>query len=77
MNQLAEEFPIAESLLPPRLDVTKYLKFAEDQIEAQFERVPGVGSANVFGGQEPELQVIVDSKQLAARGLTIADVRRA
>ncbi len=77
LKQLAEQFPVAKPLLPPKLDVTKYLKFAEDQIEAQFERVPGVGSANIFGGQEPELQVIVDSKQLAARGLTIADVRRA
>ena len=34
LNQLAEEFPVAEPLLPPKLDVTKYLKFAEDQIEA-------------------------------------------
>ena len=77
LKKLADEFPAAQSLLPPDLDVTQYLKFTEDQIEAQLERVPGVGSANIFGGQEPELQVIVDPKQLAARGLTVADVRTA
>lgn len=78
LQQLAQEFPIASSLLPPEdLDVTQYLKFTEDNIEAQLEHIPGVGSAGVFGGQEAELQVIVDSKQLAARGLTLADIRRA
>ena len=39
--------------------------------------MPGVGSANIFGGEEIELQVIVDPNRLAARGLTIADVRLA
>ncbi len=77
LQKLAGEFPEANSLLPKKLDVAKYRKFTEDNIEAQFERVPGVGSANIFGGQEPELQVIVDPKQLAARGLTILDVRNA
>ncbi len=77
LSQFAKEYPEAEKLLPPKLDVTKYRKFAEDHIEAQLERVPGVASSNMFGGQEQELQVIVDPKQLAARGLTIADVRNA
>ena len=75
LQQMADEFPMAESLLPAKLDVTKFRKFTEDNIEAQLERVPGVASANIFGGQELELQVIVDPKKLAARGLTIFDVR--
>ncbi len=77
LTRLADEFPAAAKLLPPKLDVTRFRKFTEDEIEAQLERVPGVASANVFGGMEPELQVIVDPKQLAARGLTIAEVRQA
>jgi HAE1 family hydrophobic/amphiphilic exporter-1 len=56
--------------------VPKLRKFAEDHLEAAFERVEGVSNSNVFGGREPELQVIVDPHKLAARGLTIADVRR-
>ena len=77
LRNLAAEFPAAQELLPPDLDVPKYRKFAEDNIEAQFERVPGVADSNVLGGQDPEMQVIVDPKELAARGLTIDDVRKA
>ncbi len=76
LHKLANEFPAAEVLLPPQIDIAKYKKFAEDNVESRLERVPGVGSANVFGGEEIELQVIVDPNRLAARGLTISDVRR-
>lgn len=75
--KLAAEFPPAAELKPKEVDITKYRKYAEDNLESQLERVPGVAGAGVFGGQEPELQIIVDSKKLAARGLTIGDVRRA
>jgi len=64
-------------LMPPDIDVPKLRLFAEDFIEARFERVVGISNANVYGGQEEELQVIVDPQRLAARGLTIMDLRRA
>ncbi len=76
LRRLAAEHPELEPILPPAIDVPTLRKFAEDQIEAQFERVPGVSNSNVFGGQDPELQVIVDPQQLAYRQLTIPDVRR-
>ncbi|RIK80107.1 MAG: AcrB/AcrD/AcrF family protein [Planctomycetota bacterium] len=55
-------------------DVPKLRRFAEDTIEAAFERVPGVSAANVVGGEDEELQVVVDIQKLAARQLTIAQV---
>jgi HAE1 family hydrophobic/amphiphilic exporter-1 len=64
-------------LLPPKVDVPKLGLFAEDFIEARFERVPGVSNSNVFGGREAEMQVVVDPERLAARKLTIFDIRRA
>ena len=64
-------------LLPPNFDMDIYRKFAEDVIEARFERVDGVSNSNVFGGREPELQVVIDLDLLAHRGLTMGDVRRA
>src|SRR5690606_11794875 len=77
LRLLAKEHPEAAELLPPEsLDITKLRRFAEDEIEARFERVPGVSQSNVIGGLEDELQVVVDPQQLAARQLTIADVRR-
>ena len=76
LRLLAKEHPEVDELLPPKdMDVTKLRRFAEDEIEARFERVPGVSQSNVFGGLEEEMQVVVDPQKLAARGLTITDVR--
>ena len=58
-------------------DVTLLRKFAEDVIEAAFERVTGIANANVSGGKREEMQVVVDPRELAARHLTIEHVRRA
>ena len=78
LRTLANEHPeVKAELLPPEgLEVTKLRRFAEDEIEARFERVPGVSQANVIGGLEDELQVVIDPDRLAARQLTILDVRR-
>ncbi len=78
LQELANDFPVVKELLPPSdMDATTYRKFAEDFIEARFERVPGVANANVLGGREEELQVVINPEKLAARQLTIADVRMA
>jgi hydrophobic/amphiphilic exporter-1 (mainly G- bacteria), HAE1 family len=77
LRELAEKHPEAESLVPKKRDISELRRFCEDTIEARFERVKGVSQANVMGGREDELQVIVDPQRLAARQITIADVRRA
>ncbi|HTN04139.1 MAG TPA: efflux RND transporter permease subunit [Planctomycetaceae bacterium] len=75
LKELARNQPAVGELLPSHEEVIHLRRFAEDFIEAQFERVPGVANSNVIGGLEDELQVIVDPEKLAARQLTIADVR--
>lgn len=77
MRELAEKHPEVRDLLPPDLDVTKLRRFCRDFIETPLERVDGVSNANVMGGREEELQVVVDPHLLAARQLTIGDVREA
>ncbi len=77
LRDLAEAHPEAKTLLPEGIDVPKLLRFAEDFIESRFERVPGVADANVRGGREEEMQVVVDPQRLAARQLTISDLRSA
>lgn len=72
----SEDDRFKELLPPPEMEVIKLRRFAEDEIEARFERVSGVSQANVIGGLEDELQIIIDPERLAARGLTIEDVRR-
>ena len=73
----AEQHPEIGEIVPEPIDVPKLRRFAEDVIEARFERVGGVSNSNVLGGREVEMQVIVDPERLAARQLTIADVRDA
>jgi HAE1 family hydrophobic/amphiphilic exporter-1 len=77
LRRLAQSDPRVAAWLPPETDISTKRKFAEDFIESAFERVEGVSNSNVLGGREEELQVIVDPQKLAARGLTIMDVRAA
>ena len=76
LRDLADEHPELKELLPPEdLNVMHLKRFCEDEIEARFERVSGVAQSNVIGGQEDEMQVIVDPEKLAARQITISDLR--
>jgi len=59
------------------VDINTFHDFAEDYIKPRFERVSGVGSSNVFGGYEREMQVVVDPNALAARGITLSAMARA
>jgi HAE1 family hydrophobic/amphiphilic exporter-1 len=77
LRQLAKTDPRVAAWLPQETDISTKRKFAEDFIEAAFERVEGVSNSNVLGGREEELQVVIDPQKLAARGLTISDVRTA
>lgn len=66
-------------LRPPEdsQEIRKLRDFAEDYIEPYFERIKGVQSTEVYGGFEREVQVRIDAGQLAARGLTFAQVESA
>lgn len=75
LRDAAQQHPELEVLLPPEIDIATFRRFAENVIEPRLERVKGVSNANVMGGLDEELQVIVDPDKLAARNLTIADVR--
>ncbi len=76
IRRLAEAHPEAEELRPKRdKPIPTLLRFVEDEIEASFERVEGVSQSNVMGGLEDELQVVVDPEKLAARQVTLTQVR--
>ncbi|QDU75150.1 Multidrug resistance protein MdtB [Bremerella volcania] len=77
LRRASEKYPEFQELMPPAtLDIQTLKRFAEDEIEARFERVKGVSQSNVIGGLEDEIQVIVHPERLAARSLTVSDVRR-
>ncbi len=76
-KELGQKHPDLVELLPPEVDLQEVRKLSENLIEPELERVNGVAEADTYGGQIEELQVIVDPGRLAARGLTIGDVRLA
>jgi HAE1 family hydrophobic/amphiphilic exporter-1 len=50
--------------------------FIDEHVKPRLERIAGVASFNIYGGQEREVQVIVDSDALAARKVTIPELIR-
>lgn len=77
INDLVDEHPVLKTFILGRNDPALMKKFAEDFIEAEFERVPGIANANVFGGQDQECRIVVNPTRLAAFGVTIDELRNA
>ena len=77
LNLLTGEFPVLATFTMGRDNPALMRKFAEEKIEAAFERIPGVANGNVFGGQEQEFRVEVNPTRLAAFGVTIDQLRAA
>ena len=55
-------------------DIYSYGQFIEDVIQDRLERLTGVAVTTVFGGNLPELHVIVDPNRMARYGLAVPDV---
>ena len=62
---------------PRGLNMDMMRDFVDDNVRVRLESVEGVSRAEVGGGAERQIQVRLDSDQLAERGLTVPDVRRA
>ncbi|MDA1229503.1 MAG: efflux RND transporter permease subunit [Planctomycetota bacterium] len=77
LNLLTDDYPVLKTFTLGRNNPALMRKFAEDYIEADFERVPGIANGNVFGGQEQEFRVEVNPTRLAAFGVTIDALRTA
>ena len=52
-------------------------RLVEDQVEDRLISAPGVADLQVFGAREAIFRVDIDMLELAARGLSIADIRNA
>ena len=51
-------------------------EFAEELVKPRLEQIEGVGSAEITGGVEREIQVEADPRKLALYGLKVEDVAR-
>jgi len=48
--------------------------YFDKHVKPRLERIQGVASVNIYGGQERELQVIVDPEALASRSVTVPEL---
>ena len=62
---------------PKNLNMVALLDFLEDNVRTFLERVPGVDSIRLSGGQEIQIRIYVDPVKLAGRGIRLLDVRNA
>ena len=62
---------------PKNVDMPGMMDFIEDNVQIFLERVPGVDSVQVRGGQEKQMRLYVDPVKLAERDLSLLDVRNA
>jgi hydrophobic/amphiphilic exporter-1 (mainly G- bacteria), HAE1 family len=58
-------------------DTPELYDFAEDFIQPEIDNVDGVGSTDIYGGMQREIEIIVDPEQLATRGLTYSQLESA
>lgn len=75
--ELARQYPAVAELIRHDADPSRLRTFAEDNITARLQRVDGVASSDVFGGRAFELRVVFDPVRLAARKITVSDLRDA
>ncbi|MGH7266245.1 MAG: efflux RND transporter permease subunit, partial [Candidatus Rokuibacteriota bacterium] len=72
-----EETPIAWIVAISSRPIDEVREEVDDVAKARLERVEGVGAVWLFGGREREVRVYLDPARLAARNLTVTQVRDA
>ncbi|WP_018899880.1 efflux RND transporter permease subunit [Rhizobium sp. 2MFCol3.1] len=63
------------ALTSPRLPLTELDHYAEDIIAQQVSQINGVGLVDYHGPARPSIRIRLDPDKVAARGLTMEDVR--
>ncbi|MBP7001773.1 efflux RND transporter permease subunit [Amaricoccus sp.] len=61
----------------PRRSVAELTEMVENDIEDRLIAVPGVADVQVNGARELQFRVDIDQRQMASRGLTLAELRAA
>lgn len=65
------------SLTSPRLSAEELTRIAEDLVQDRLLSVEGVADLQIFGDRAEVFRIDIDLRQLAARGLSLADLRNA
>jgi HAE1 family hydrophobic/amphiphilic exporter-1 len=69
--------PIMSVALAGKLSPQALTRLADKVVKERIQRVPGVGGIDLIGKREREIQVLLDTARLSARGITVEDVANA
>lgn len=72
-----QETPIAWIIVRTSQPINEVWEEADDVIRPRLERVPGVATVWMFGGEDREVHVILDPQAMSARQISVAQVRDA
>ncbi len=72
-----EETPIAWVIVKTTRPINEVWEEADDVIRPRMERVPGVATVWMFGGEDREVHVILDAEAMGARQISVTQVRDA
>jgi HAE1 family hydrophobic/amphiphilic exporter-1 len=68
------DIPIMTIGATSRMDETAFYDLMDKEIKPMLERIPGIGSVSLTGGQEREIQVNLNEERMSAYGLSILEV---
>ncbi len=69
--------PVMLVALTGRGTIRETTEFADKDIKRRIESLAGVGGVTILGGQQRQVNVVVDPMTLQSLGLTVVDVQRA
>lgn len=70
----SSSMPIMRIGVSTNLDLTQAKKMLEDQVQYRFERIEGVASANVSGGYDREIHVLLDVDKAKLLNIPLTDI---
>lgn len=69
--------PIMNFVLTGDRSATELKALAEDVVQPQLERIEGVASVSISGGQDRVIEIVADPNKMIAYGLTLDQIRQA
>jgi HAE1 family hydrophobic/amphiphilic exporter-1 len=69
--------PIMTILVSGPMSLRELTEIADKQVQRAIQRVDGVGSVELNGGQARQIRVLLDGQKLASHSFTVLDVREA
>ena len=69
--------PIMTILVSGPMSLRELTEIADKQVQRAIQRVDGVGSVELNGGQARQIRILLDAQKLASHNFTVLDVREA